>query len=145
VGGHARAVDPRHARAQADVVQDVADLEVVGAVEDEVRLADEARGEGRVHVGHDPPYRHVRVEPPQAGFGRHRLRPGERRVLLVEERLALEVRRLHEVAVHDGEARDAGPRHRLREGRPAHRSRRRGRGASIRSSLPADPTGSWRE
>src|SRR5262249_30028129 len=56
------------------------------------------------------------VEAPEALLRGHRFRQTLRRVVLVEERLALEVRLLDVVAVDDGQRPDAGSRHGLGEG-----------------------------
>ena len=141
MGGDAGPVHPGHARAQAHVVQHVARLEIVGAVEDEVGLAHEPVGEDGVDVGHETADGHVGVDPPQPPRGGRGLRPGERGVLLVEERLALQVGRLDPVPVHHGEAGHPGPRHRLGEGRaegtaPRHEDPR---ATDPRLALAADP------
>src|SRR2546425_2953790 len=103
VGPHAGPVDPGNAGPQADVVEKVAGLEVVGAVEDEVLPAHEALRVLRGEVGHEAAHLDLGVETAQARLGGRGLGQAEPGVLLVEQGLALQVRGLDEVAVHYGE------------------------------------------
>jgi hypothetical protein len=113
VGAHAGPVDPGNARAHADVVEQEPRLEVVGAVQDEVGAGEQGVRVVGDEVGHDPAHLDVRVQRAQVCFRRRRLGHSERDVRLVEERLALQVRLLDEVAVHHGQGGHARAHHHL--------------------------------
>ena len=107
VGADGGGIDPGAVVADAEVVDEVAGLEVVGTVEDDVG-GEERGGVGGDEVGD------VRVdvdggvdagEVAAGGFG---LGEGGAGVVFVEEHLALEVGGLDEVAVNEGESPDAG-------------------------------------
>ena len=109
VGAYGGGVDPGAVVADAEVVDEVAGFEVVGAVEDDVGRGEEVdvigdevgdvRGDvdGGVDAG----------EVAAGGFG---FGEGSAGVLFVEEHLALKVGGLDEVAVDEGEVADAGAR-----------------------------------
>jgi len=107
VGAYGGGVDPGAVVADAEIVDEVAGLEVVGAVEDEVG-GEEGGGVGRDEVGDvgvdvDAGVDAGEVEAGGFGFGE-----GSAGVVFVEEHLALEVGGLYEVAVDEGEAAYAG-------------------------------------
>ena len=107
-GADARAVDPRHAPLDRRVVDEIPSLEVVEAVHDQVHVGDELADVPRVDVGDDRLDHDVAVDPrdpPRRGRG---LRQLVLDVVLVEERLALQVGELDDVAVHDPQEADAG-------------------------------------
>lgn len=107
VGSYGGGVDPGAVVADAEVVDEVAGFEVVGAVEDEVggeEVGGVVRDEvGDVGVDVDGGVDAGEVEAGGFGFGE-----GGAGVGFVEEHLALEVGGLDEVAVDEGEAADAG-------------------------------------
>jgi hypothetical protein len=107
VGAYGGGVDPGAVVADAEVVDEVAGFEVVGAVEDEVGV-EEGGGVGWDEVGDvgvdvDGGVDAGEVEACGFGFGERGAG-----IVFVEEHLALEVGGLYEVAVDEGEAADAG-------------------------------------
>ena len=101
-------IDPGLAQLHRRVVDQVAGLEVVGAVEDQVGVADQVEDVGVVDVGDDRLDRRSAVDLPELPRGGLGLGQVVGDVLLVEEDLALEVVGLDEVAVDDPEMADAG-------------------------------------
>jgi hypothetical protein len=114
VGTYGGGVDPGAVVADAEVVEEVAGFEVVGAVEDEVWFVVVAGGAEEFFdvgwdevgdVGGDADGAVDAGEVEAGGFGFGEVGVG---VGLVEEDLALEVGGLDEVAVDEGEVADAG-------------------------------------
>jgi len=107
VSAYGGGVDPGACVADAEVVDEVAGFEVVGAVEDDVGveevggvLGDEV-GDVRVEVD-------AGVDAGEVAAGGFGLGKGGACVVFVEEHLALEVGGLDEIAVDEGEVSDAG-------------------------------------
>ena len=94
----------------AEIVDEIARLKVVGAVEHERRAGEQFRDIVCGEVGDDAADFYARVGLAQAGFGGDGLGKALGGVALGEERLALKVTLLHEVAVNDDERADAGAR-----------------------------------
>ena len=95
------AVDPRLAELDRRVVDQVARLEVVGSVQDQVGVADQVEDIGVVDVGDDRLDRDRAVDRPELARGGLGLGQVVGDVVLVEQDLALEVVGLDEVAVDD--------------------------------------------
>ena len=98
------AEDPGLAELDRGVVDQVAGLEVVGAVQDQVGVAHQVEDVGVVDVGDDRLDLDRAVDQPQLPRGGLGLGEIVGDVLLVEEDLALEVVGLDEVAVDDADA-----------------------------------------
>ena len=103
------AEDPGLVQLHRRVVDQVAGLEVVGPVEDQVGVGDEVEDVGVVDVGDDRLDRHRRVDLPELPRGGLGLGQVGGDVVLVEEDLPLEVVGLDEVAVDDPDVPDPGP------------------------------------
>ena len=120
VTADAAAVNPRLVQLDRHVVDEVADLEIVRAVEDQVGVLAQLDDVRPVDVGDDRFDANRRVDGPELERGGLGLGHMARHVALVEENLALEVARLHEIAVDDADVPDAGPHQDVRQ----HRSQR---------------------
>ncbi len=107
VGSYGGGVDPGARVADAEVVDEVAGFEVVGAVEDDVG-AQEVGGVGWDEVGDVGVDVDAGVDAGEVAAGGFGFGEGGAGVVFVEEHLALEVGGLDEVAIDEGEAADAG-------------------------------------
>ena len=107
VGAYGGGVDPGAVVADAEVVDEVAGFEVVGAVEDEVG-GEEGGGVGWDEVGDGCVDADAGVDAGEVAAGGFGLGEGGAGIVFVEEHLALEVGGLDEVAVDEGEVADAG-------------------------------------
>jgi len=108
VGTDGRGVDPGFGLLDAVVVEEVAGLEVVGGVEDQMGGGEElvdVCGDEVGDVGVDSDVGVEEGDLAASGFG---LGKGFACVCLVEEDLTLEVGGLDEVAINEGEGTDAG-------------------------------------
>ena len=101
-------VDPGFGLLDGVVVEEVAGLEVVGGVEDEVRGGKELVDVGGDEVGDVGMDSDGGVEESDLAAGGFGFREGFAGVCFVEEDLALEVGGFDEVAVDEGESADAG-------------------------------------
>jgi hypothetical protein len=124
VRADAGAVHPRHALAHADVVDQEARLEVVGAVQHQVGRTHQFRRVVGGHVGDQARDAHLGVDRAQLRLRGRRLGQPRGEVPLVEEGLSLQVRLLEVVAVRDGQGADTRAGHHLgqrrAEGAAAH-------------------------
>jgi len=108
VGAYGGGVDPRDGLLDAEIVEEVAGLEVVGAVKDDVGAREQGCDVGWDEVGDVGGDGDAGVDAGEvaaSGFG---LGEGVAGVVFVEEDLALEVGGLDEVTVDESEAADAG-------------------------------------
>ena len=128
-GADRAAVDVRSAVLHGAVVQEVTRLEVVDAVEQDVRAGREPLGVARIEVVDDRRDLDARIDPRELAFGGFGFRHGVADVLLVVEHLTLKIRELDEVAIDEEQAPDAGPRERVgdRRAERAAADDRRGR------------------
>ena len=108
VGAYGCGVDPGLGLLDGVVVDEVAGLEVVGGVEDEVDGGEEFVDVGGDEVGDVGMDGDCGVEEGDLATGCFGFGEGFPGVGLVEENLALEVRGFDEVAVDEGESADAG-------------------------------------
>ena len=92
-----------------DIVDEIADLEVVGAVENDVGVLRQLQDIGPVDVGDDRLDGDGGVDRTQLARGRLRLGQVIGDVVFVEEDLTLKVVRLDEIAIDDADEADAGP------------------------------------
>ena len=107
VGAYGGGVDPGAVVADAEVVDEVAGFEVVGAVEDEVSV-EEGGGVGGDEVGDVGGDLDGGVDAGEVAVGGFGFGEGGAGVVFVEEHLALEVGGFYEIAVDEGEAAYAG-------------------------------------
>ncbi len=107
VGANGGGVNPRTIAIDAEIVDEVAGLVIVGGVEDELGILKQGQGGGDEvgNVGGDGDIGVDGGEFAAGGFG---FREGIASVGFVIEHLALEVAVLDEVAVNEGEVADAG-------------------------------------
>ncbi len=104
-----RTVDIRHASLDREVVCEIARLEVVEAVDENIHAVRVALDVRVVHVVDDRGDPHFGIYRGNLAFGGLRLWHCVRDVALVEQHLTLEVRELDDVPVHDDQMTDACP------------------------------------
>jgi len=107
VGAYGGGVDPGAVVADAEVVDEVAGFEVIGAVEDDVG-GEEVWGVGWDEVGDVGVDADAGVDAGEVAAGGFGLGKRGAGVVFIEEHLTLEVRGLDEIAVDEGEAADSG-------------------------------------
>jgi len=122
VARNRRGVDPRHAQLHRDIVDQEARLEIVSAVQDEREAGQEFLSIPRAEVGDHALHGHIGVDGMQPAFGGDGFGQRVAGVGLVEQRLALQVRGLDEVAVNDAEMAQSGAHKQVGE-RCAQRAR----------------------
>ncbi len=108
VTGDGGGVDPRESGVHREVVDQEARLEIVGAIEEQMDSREEGFGVARAEIGDDAFDGNGGIDRPQFAFGGDGLGKGTESVGFVEERLPLQVRRLHEIPIDDSEIADAG-------------------------------------
>src|SRR5262249_4609183 len=109
VAADAATVDPRLVELHRGVVDQVADLEIVGAVEDQISILHQLDDVGAIDVGDDRLDSDLGVDLPQLASRGLRLGQVRRHVGFIKQYLALEVMRLDEIAVDDAQVTDTGP------------------------------------
>ena len=92
----------------AYIVQQKARLKVVRAIENDGKAAQQFLGILGADVRDDAFDRHPGIDRAKAPLGGHRFRQSLLRVAFLEQRLALQVGRLHEIAIHDAQLADSG-------------------------------------
>src|SRR5262249_16688969 len=108
VAADAPAVDPRLAELHRRVVDQVANLEIVGPVEDQVGVFHQCQNVGAVDVGDNRLDVDAGIYRAQLASGRLGLGEVFRNIVLVEKHLALKVVGLDEIAVDQAQVADAG-------------------------------------
>ena len=110
VTAYRRRVDPGPSGFDRVVIQQKPGLEIVRAVQNQIgageQLSDVARRQVRYHAGNLD----LGVELAQLGFGRHRLRPCLPGILFIKQRLPLQIRRFHKIAVNHPQPSHPGAR-----------------------------------
>src|ERR1019366_7979337 len=104
VAGHGRPVDPRDAAAHGKIVDQVARLEVVGAIQDDIGIAQQLRRVGAGEIGDDATRADGRVDARDAALGRGGLGQRLGGVGLFEKPLPMQVAGLHVIAIDQGES-----------------------------------------
>ena len=112
VAGHGGAVDPRNAAAHGEIVDQVARLEIVGAVQDDVGVAQQFGRVGGGEIGDDAAHADGGIDARDAargggGFGQRLGGVG-----LFEKPLAMQVAGLDVIAIDQGEPAHTGARQR---------------------------------
>jgi hypothetical protein len=108
VARHGGRVDPGLADLDGEIVDKVARLEIIRAVEYQIETREQLRGVSRVYICDDSFDGDAVVDGMQLTFGGDGFWKRIARVGLVEKCLALQVRRLHEIAVDHAHAPNAG-------------------------------------
>jgi len=114
VAGYGCGVNPGSDGPCGEIVYQEARLEIIGAIENYVLAREQLLGIARVHIRYDAFHGNAGVDGPKLAFGGYRFGENIAGVCFVEERLALEVRRLDEITVDDADAADAGAYHQIR-------------------------------
>ncbi len=112
VTAHGRSVDPRNAAAHGEIVDQVARFEVVGAVQNEVRAAQQLRHVGGREVGHHAARVNAGIDARDMPLGGRGFGQRLGGVGFLEQPLAMQVAGLHVIAVDDGERAHPRPRQR---------------------------------
>ena len=108
VAGDGGGVNPGLAGFDGEFVDQKPRLEIVGAVENYVETREQLPDVARVHIRYDAFHGYAGIEGPQFALGRHGLGERVAGVGFIEKSLALQVRRLDEIAIDDANAADAG-------------------------------------
>lgn len=93
----------------AGIVEDIARLEVVRAIEDNIGRGHEGFHRIRRDIGNDALDPDGAVDSPQPLFGRARLGTVLPRISFIKQDLPVEIRPLDEIPVHETDRTDAGP------------------------------------
>jgi len=108
VTADAAAVDPRLVQLDCRIIDEIADLEIIGAVEDQVGIPDQFDDVGVVNVGDDGLDVNAGVDGAELASGGLGLGQVLGNVVLVEEDLALQVAGFDEVAIDQAQVADPG-------------------------------------
>src|SRR5262249_20740297 len=109
----AAAVDPRLVQLDRRIVDEITDLEIISAIEDEVGVLDQLDDVGVVDVGDNRLDVNAGVDGPEFAGGRLGLGQVLGDIVLVEEHLALQVADFDEVAIDQAQMAYAGPDERV--------------------------------
>ena len=104
VAAHGGAIDPGDAAAQREIVQQVAGLEVVRAVEDQCGVVQQFGDVGRGDVRHNRAHGDGGINARQTAPGRHGLGQRFSGIGFFKQPLPLQIARLHIIPVDDGQA-----------------------------------------
>ena len=109
VTAHGRSVDPRNAAAHGEIVDQVARFKVIGAVQNEVRAAQQIRHVGGREVRHHAARVNAGINARDMPLGGGGFGKGLGGGGFLEQPLAMQVARLHVIAIDDGEGADPRP------------------------------------
>ncbi len=116
VTGDGSRVDPRAAGFHGDIVDQEASFEIIGAVEEQIDSIEQCIGVAGAEIGDDAFDGNGRIDRAQLTFCGDSFGEDVEGVGLVKEDLALQVRRLNEIAVDDFDIADAGANEKIGSG-----------------------------
>lgn len=135
VAADGRRVDPRAVRFDGEIVHQKAGLKVVRAVEDEIGRGKKLFHIVRAEIGDNSENSDIAVDGAELSLGSDGFGKRGAGVLLVEQSLALEVGRLDEVAIDDGDLANSGPDKKVGCGGPNRAATDNGNARSEQTTL----------
>ena len=108
IAGNGGSVNPGRDGLNSEVVDEETGLEVVGAIDDEIKAREQLGGIARVQVPHEAFDVDTAIDGAQFALGGNGFGEGGAGVVFVEESLALQVRGLDKIAVQDSDTADSG-------------------------------------